>query len=153
MAATYDKIENFVQDVLNKVHDLFGTDPGTDSDVLKVYLSNAAINLAMAEVKADVAEITNENGYTAPVAVTNNGVRAGGTATVSGLSVQVAASGGTVGPFTHVVLYNDTPTSPADPLIAKWSRGSALTLEDGETFDVKFDDAAVGVRGDIFTLA
>ena len=150
--ATYEKFEIFVEHLGGKVHDLVGTNPGTDCDVCNIYLSNATINLATNTVKVDVAEITPENGYTGPIATTNNGVRAGGTLTFSGVSVQVAASGGTIGPFTHVVLYNDTPTSPADPLIAKWSRGSALTLNDGETFDIKFNDVAVSSRGDIFTL-
>ena len=151
--AAYEKFEVFAGDLLGGVHDLLGTNPGTDCNACSVYLSNATINLATHEVKTDVADITAENGYTGPIPITNNGTRSGGTVTFSGLSVQVAASGGTVGPFTHVVLFNDTPTSPADPLISKWSRPSALTLQDGETFDIRFNNAAVGVRGNIFTLS
>jgi hypothetical protein len=41
--------------------------------------------------------------------------------------------------FRYVVLYNDTPTSPADPLIAWWDYGSNVTLNSGETFTVAFD--------------
>ena len=48
------------------------------------------------------------------------------------------ASGGTVGPFRYVALFNDTPTSPADPLIAFWDYGSEVTLQNGETFTVDF---------------
>jgi len=48
------------------------------------------------------------------------------------------ASGGSIGPFRYVVLYNDTQTSPADPLIAWWDYGSAVTLADGESFVVDF---------------
>lgn len=148
----YSKFEIFVGDLMGQVHDLIGTNPGTDCDTCNIYLSNATVNLATHGVKADIAEITIENGYTGPVATTNNGVRAGGTVTFSGVSVQILASGGTVGPFQHVVLYNDTPTSPADPLIAAWDRGAALTLQDGETFDIKFNNVDVPSRGDIFTL-
>jgi hypothetical protein len=36
------------------------------------------------------------------------------------------------------VLYNDTPTSPADPLIAFWDYGSSVTLASGETLTVDF---------------
>jgi hypothetical protein len=31
---------------------------------------------------------------------------------------------------------NDTPTSPADPLICHWDYGSSITLAAGETFTV-----------------
>ena len=149
--ATLNKFQQFVEDLCAGVHSLIGTTPGSDCDVLKVYLSNAAPSASADAVKADLAEITNENGYTAPVAITNNGARSGGTVTLDGLSVQVAASGD-VGPLQYVVLYNDTPSSPADPLIAWADYGSALTLHDGETFDVKFDNADVGQRGDILTV-
>jgi hypothetical protein len=37
------------------------------------------------------------------------------------------------------VLYNDTPTSPADPLVGWWDYGSSITLLDTETFTVDFD--------------
>jgi hypothetical protein len=146
--ATFAKFEIFLEDLTNKVHDLFGTD-----DTLNVYLSNATINLTSDVVKTDVADITNENGYTGPIDTANNGTRASGTVTVQGTSFTITASGGTIGPFTHIVLYNDTPSSPLDPLIAKWSRGSALTLDDGDSFSVLFNGAIVSSAGDMFTLA
>jgi hypothetical protein len=42
--------------------------------------------------------------------------------------VVFTAAGGSIGPFRYDVLYNDTPTSPADPLIGWWDYGSAITL-------------------------
>ena len=150
--ATYTKFNQFVEDLLNKVHDLFGTS-GSGADALKVYLSNTAPNTTTNAIKADLAEITNQNGYTAPVSVANAGTRSTGTVTVQGTSLTITASGGTVGPFRYVVLYNDTPTAPADPLVAYWDYGSSITLNDGESFSVKFNNANVGSAGDIFTLA
>lgn len=148
--ATYNKFEKFVEDFANKVHDLFGS--GGTIDAVKVYYSNAAPNVATHTIKTDVAEITNQNGYAAPVSVTPVGTRSGGTLTLQGTSFTTTASGGTVGPFRYPVLYNDTPASPLDPLIAYWDYGSSITLQDGESFSVKFNNAAVGVAGDIFTL-
>lgn len=147
--AIYNKFNSFVEFLMNKEMDLFGTD-----ETLKVYLSNATPSASGDSVKADLAEITNENGYTAPVDTQNDSTRTTGTVTLTGVSLTITASGGTVGPFQYVVLYDDTPISPnADILIAWWDYGSALTLQNGESFSIKFNNAAVGVAGTIFTLA
>jgi len=148
--AAYNKFEVFVEHLLDKIHDLFGS--GGGADAAKIYLSNTAPNAATHAVKADLAEISAGNGYTAGgESVTPNGSRSGGTFTLQGTKVVWTASGGQIGPFRYVVLYNDTPTSPADPLIAWWDRGSSLTLEAGETFSVKFNGSET--TGGIFTLS
>jgi hypothetical protein len=49
------------------------------------------------------------------------------------------ASGGSFGPFRYFALWNDTPTSPADPLIAWWDYGSEVTLDASDTMLVDFD--------------
>ena len=54
-----------------------------------------------------------------------------------GVDIVVTATG-TVGPFRYVVLQNTTPTSPLDPLIGWWDRGTALTLENTDTFTIDF---------------
>lgn len=148
--ATYNKFETFVGDLAGGVHNLTGS---TEGDLLKVYLSNTTPNASTHSVKADLAEITNQNGYAAPVDVQNDGSETGGTFTLQGTSLTITASGGAVGPFQYVPLYNDTPTSPADPLISWWDYGSAVTLNDGESFTIKFNGAAVDSLGDIFTLS
>ncbi len=131
--ASFNKFEQFVEDLGNKVHDIFGT-----NDTLEIYLSNATPSASADNVKADLAEITNENGYTAPQDTQNDGTQTGGTLTVTGVDVTVTASGGTVGPFRYVVLQNTTPSSPLDPLIGWWDYGTSITLQDGESFTVDF---------------
>lgn len=150
--ATYNKFNQTVEDFLQKVHDLFGTS-GSTADALKAYLSNAAPSASGDAIKADMAEITNANGYTAPVALDNVGTRTTGTVTVTAKSFTVLAAGGSVGPFQYVVIYNDTASSPVDPLICWFDYASPLTLADGESFTVKFNGAAVGANGTLFTLA
>ena len=51
----------------------------------------------------------------------------------------VLTASGAVAPFGAIVLYNDTPTSPADPLIAWWEYGSDVTMANTETFTIDFD--------------
>ena len=106
---------------------------------VKVYLSNAAPDAAADAVKADLAEISAGNGYTAGGADTQNDIsRSAGVTSVTGVDVVWTAAGGTIGPFRYVQAYNDTPTTPADPLCGWWDYGSSITLAIGETFTVDF---------------
>jgi hypothetical protein len=153
--ATYVKYNIFVEDLLNKTHDLFGTTPATDCDKLRVVLSNTAGDVAVTvAVLASVTQIASGNGYTTGGEPTtlglNSGARASGTFTLTGTKQVWTSSGAGMAAFRYVILYNDTPTSPADPLIASWDYGSALTLLVGETFTVKFNNG--DPTGTVFTL-
>jgi hypothetical protein len=136
--ASFNKFNQFVADVASGVHQL---QTGT-SQVFKVMLTNSAPTAANA-VKADITEISAGNGYTAGgVSVgTITGSQSSGTFKFVGGTDPVVTASGAVGPFRYVVLYNDTPTSPAKPLIGWWDYGSAVTLASGETFTVDLDQA------------
>lgn len=131
----FNKFEQFVTDLSEGVHDNAVT---ADTDTLNIYLTNAVPSASLDLIKTDLAEISNENGYAAPVDASNAASESNGTITVAGTDVTITASGGTVGPFRYVVLYNDTPSSPLDPLIGWWDHGSAVTLQNGESFTVDF---------------
>jgi len=134
--ATFNKFQVFVTNMASGVH---VNALNASTDTLKCYLSNTAPNAATHNVKADLAEISAGNGYTAGGHDTQNSASTStGTITVSGTDITITASGGTIGPFRYVVLYNDTPTSPADPLIGWWDYGSSITLNDGESFTIDF---------------
>jgi hypothetical protein len=141
--AAFNKFQQFVQDLAEKVHNL-------SSDQIECYLSNAAPSASGDAVKADMAEIGTGNGYTGPQDTQNTGAESGGTYTLTGTKIVITASG-SIGPFQYVVLFNTTPTSPADPLIGWWDYGSALTLLTGETFSIKFNNS--DTTGTILTLA
>lgn len=131
--ATAVKFEAFSEHLAEGVHNL-------DSGLIKLMLVNSpAPNAASHSVKADLTEISAGNGYTAGGADTQNATsRSGGTTTVTAVDIVTTASGGPIGPFRYVVAYNDTPASPADPLIEYWDYGSSITLADGETFTQDF---------------
>jgi len=129
--ATFNKFQSFVSHYCAGIHDL-----STTGSTLKYYLSNAAPNASAHTVKTDIAEITNENGYTAPIDTENTGVMDAGVFTIGLSAKTVTAASGTVGPFQYVILYNDTPADPVDPLIGWWDRGGALTLQDGDSFGI-----------------
>lgn len=142
--ATYTKFQQFVEDLAEGVHNL-------TSNALKLLLTlTAPVNTN--SVKANLTEIAGGNGYTAggtAVTVTTS-AQSAGTYTLAANQVVFTASGGSIADFRYPVLYNDTPTSPADPLIAFWDYGSTVSLADGETFTVKFSNANPGT---ILTLA
>lgn len=144
--AVFNKFNQFVEDLAHAVHDL---KTGT-AHVLKVLLTNTA-PVAGNAVKADLTEITAANGYVAGGATigTITGAQTGGTFKLVGAAdPSWTATGGTIGPFRYAVLYNDTPTSPADPLIGYWDYGSSVTLQIGESFTVDLDQS-----GGILTIA
>lgn len=137
MSNAFNKFDQFVEDLAAGVHDL---KTGT-SHVLKVMLTNVA-PVATNKVKGDLTEITATHGYTAGgnTVGTLTGAQTSGTfKLIGGTNPVFTASGGTIGPFRYAVLYNDTPTSPADPLIGWFDYLSSITLNDGETFTVTLD--------------
>lgn len=134
--AAYNKFQDFTEQLIRGTHDF-------DAHVFKVYLSNAVPSASADLIKTDLAEITAQNGYPAGGTATTVSVsESGGTTTVSGTEVVFTAAGGSVGPFQYAVLYNDTATN--DNLIAWWDYGAPVTLNDTETFTVKFSNASPG---------
>ena len=127
--AAFNKFQDFAERLGLKIHDL-------NADTLKVYLSNEA-PIATDTIKTDIAEISAGNGYTAGgIDTLNTYTEASGTGSCVGTDAVWTASGGTIGPFRYVILYNDTDAS--DRLIGWWDYASAVTLNDGESFTVDF---------------
>lgn len=131
--ATFNKFQDFAEQLGKGVHQLHAA-----GHTLKVFLSNEA-PLVGDTVKTDIADLSTANGYTAGGADTQNDyTESAGTGSCTGVDIVWTASGGTIGPFRYAVLYNDTATAPLDALIGWWDYGSAVTLNDGETFTVDF---------------
>ena len=129
--ATFNKFQPFVEALAEKVHNL-------GSDQIKVALTNTAPNTANS-VLTDITEITYTNCSSRNV-TTSASSQTSGTYKLTLTDLVLTASGGTVGPFRYVVLYNDTATS--DNLIGYYDYGSALTLNDTETLTLDFDGSA-----------
>jgi len=133
MAASFNKFQDFMEQVGKGTHQLHAA-----GHTFKVFLSNEQ-PLAADTVKADIAEIsmTNEANHGAGGAdIENDFTETGGTGTMTAVDKVFEASGGTVGPFQFAVIYNDTAAS--DELGGWYDYGSAITLQDGETFTVDF---------------
>jgi hypothetical protein len=125
--ATFNKFNSFVEALAEKVHNL-------GSDDLKVTFTAAAnAPVATNTVLANLTQITLT--YVDDQALTvSSSSQTDGTYKLIVADKVVTATGGTVGPFRYVVIYNDTATN--DELIGWYDYGSEITLAAGETFTI-----------------
>lgn len=131
--AAFNKIGGFVENLAEKVHNL-------GSDAITLALSNTApgsestppTGATSTAILANVTQISYTNLSSRVLTVTSSAQSAGTYSLVA--SDLVLTASGAVGPFRYIYVYNDTPTSPADPLIGYYDYGSSISLASGETF-------------------
>jgi hypothetical protein len=146
--ASFTKLNGFIEHLAEGVHNL-------GSGQLVVALSNTApgsestppTGATTTCVLANVTQVSYTNCSTRNITTTSS-AQTSGTHKLILTDLVLTASGGSVGPFRYVYIYNDTPTSPADPLIGYYDYGSSITLAAGETLTIDFD----GSNG-VLTLA
>ena len=129
--AAFNKFNSFVEAVAEKTHNL-------GSDTLKVALTNTA-PVATNTVFANITEIAAGNGYSAggTASAQVSSAQSSGVYKLVLTDVVFTASGGSIGPFRYIVLYNDTAAS--DELIGYYDYGTNVTVTTGNTFTVDFD--------------
>jgi hypothetical protein len=142
----FTKLNGFVEHLAEGVHNLgtgaltlalSNTAPGSEASPPTLLTANCIL--------ANVTQISYTN-LSSRVLTTASSAQSSGTYALSVNDLVLTASGGSVGPFRYFYIYNDTPTSPADPLIGYYDYGTSITLADTET--VTFD-----VGANIVTLA
>jgi hypothetical protein len=130
--SSYSKFDQFVEDVAHGVHNL-----GSDSLMVALCSEGANAPAATDEVLADLTTVALTFLADATITVSASS-QTSGTYTLALADKTLSASGGAVGAFRYVIIYNDTPTSPANPLIGWWDYGGDITLADGESLVVDF---------------
>ena len=132
--ATYNKHNQFVEDLCHQVHDF----TATTGDAITAYLTNTlptAANSVLLDLTAVVT--TNLSSQVFPAGTRTSGQTAG-TYTLLLPDLIITATGA-VADFRYAGFYNDTPTSPADPLVGWWDYGSTITgMATDETFTYNF---------------
>ena len=128
--ASYNKFNQTVEDWLHGVYT-------SDTDQFTVALTAAAnAPVATNNVLADLTEVAYTN-LSSRNLTTSTSSETSGTYTQLFSDLVLTASGA-VATFRYVVIYNNTPTSPADPLLCWYDYGSDLTLASGETLTIDF---------------
>lgn len=133
--ASYNKFQDYAEQLNKAKHDW-------SSHTFKAPLTNTAPTASQTTWNTtDHPAPAAANGYTAggQALDTVTLTESSGTAKVTIADEVYTASGGNLGPFRYVVIYNDTQTSPADAAVAWYDYGSSITLADGETFTIDFD--------------
>lgn len=140
--ATFNKVNDFV---VNAVHNM-----DLESDQVVVALSNTAPASESSDPSADgngilgnVTQVSYTNLSSRNV-TTSSSTQTSGTYKLVLADITLTSTGGSTGPFRYVYIFNDTVTTPADPLIGYYDYGSSLTLNDGDSLTVDFS-AANGV--------
>jgi hypothetical protein len=126
--ATLNKVDSFVENLAEQKINLGGTG-------LKVALTNTAHTATWDEL-ADLTQID----YTycsSRVITVSSSAQTSGTYKLVLTDLVLTASGGAIGPFRYVYIYDDASTG--DKLIGYYDYGSAITVTDGNTFTIDFD--------------
>ena len=129
--ATYNKFNQTPEDWMEGVYT-------SSTDQFTVALTAAAsAPVATNTVLANLTEVAYTN-LSSRNLTTVTSSQTSGTFTQLFADLVLSASGGAVATFRYVVIYNNTPISPADPLLSYYDYGSDLTLADGESLTLDF---------------
>lgn len=115
-----------------------------DGDQFLVALSNTApaseTNNPLTDTKGVLANVT-QISYTnlsSRNLTRNASSQTGGTYKLDFDDLVLTASGGSVGPFRYIYIVDDTPTSPADPIMGVYDLVTPVTITDGSSRTLKF---------------
>ena len=138
--ATWTKFQDYAEQKNKAVHNWA-------THTFKIALTNTAPVATQATWNTtDHPAPAAANGYSAGgSATTITTSEVAGTMTVQGTQIVFTATAGGIGPFRYAVLYN---SSAADAAVAFTDYGTSITLNDGESLTVKFNNASPGT---IFT--
>ncbi len=133
--ASFNKVNDFV---VNAVHNM-----DLESDQLAVALTNTAPGSESSNPTADGNGIVGNLTQISYSNVSSRNLTTSSSSQSSGVYKLVVAdltltASGTVGPFRYIYIFDDTVTSPADPIIGYYDYGTSLTLNNGDTFTLDF---------------
>lgn len=125
--ATFNKINSFVENIAEGKINLGGSG-------LTVALTNTAHNAAWDEL-ADLTQVAYTYCSTRVLTVTTS-EQTSGTYKLVLADLTLTASGGVIGPFQYIYIYDDASTG--DKLIGYYDYGSAITVADGNYITLDF---------------
>lgn len=131
--ATFTLFDSFSEALADGVHDF-----SSDASCTVTVALTAAANAPDAATDTQLSDLT-QIAYTNASSRVITGIgttEASGTTTVTATDLTISASGGTVGPFRYLVVYDDDASN--DNLIGYYDYGTDLTLQDGDSITLDF---------------
>ena len=147
--ATFSKVNDFVKN-MNEVVNM-------SADTIALAFSNTAPSSETSNPTADtngilgnVTQISYAN-WTDDLTVdrvltagNKSSAQTGGTYTFDYTAdIVITASGGPIATFRYIYLWDDTPTSPVDPLCNVWDHGSGISLADSDSATIQFNASGI----------
>lgn len=126
--ASFVKFYSFVEALAEKKHDL-------GADTLKIALTNVAPSLSNTQL-SNISEVSYTYCSSRTLTVSSS-TQSSGVYSLVLSDLTLTASGGSVGAFRYLVVYNDTSLN--DLLIGYTDYGSSITLADGEYITIDFN--------------
>ncbi len=126
--ATFNKINSFVENLAEQKINLGGSG-------LTVALTNTAHTAGWDEL-ADLTQVAYTYCSTRVLTVTTS-EQTSGTYKLVLADLTLTASGGAIGPFQYIYIYDDASTG--DKLIGYYDYGSAITVADGNYITLDFN--------------
>lgn len=145
--AAYVKPYAFVEHLAEGVHN-FSSDTTCTLTVALTTNANAP-SVSLDALLGDITQISYTNLSSRVVTIVSSSQTTGTYSLV--VNDLTLSATGAVATFRWVVIYNDDPTSPADPLICWFDYGTDLTLQNGESLTIDFGSDG-GTTGTLFTL-
>lgn len=129
--ATFTKYEHFIEALVNKEVDVFGT-----TDTFRAVIHSDAPVPSTDDELADLTQITG-TGYTAGGEdIQNDSTRTSGTVTMTAVDVVWTAGAADWASGRYVSIHDDTAVT--DILMNSYDYGASFTVGNGETFTLDF---------------
>lgn len=130
--ATFVVVDELAENIGMKKIDL-------EADTFKAVITNTSPDQATNAVLADLTQIASTGGYAAVTITSPTWTETGAGSGIwewDCAAFAWTASGANFATGRYIYIYDDTPTSPADPLVGYLDYGSTFVVTDGNTLTV-----------------
>lgn len=145
--ATFAKIPDFVEATQNKEILMLGGDIRMALSITAPGSESSPTTTSGNGILANVTEISYTN-YTDDMGTDRKlenitSAESGGVYKFDADDIVITASGGAIADFRYIYLFDETGTTPADPLVGVWDHGTTISLATGESATIAWNASGI----------